>query len=51
MLGPDVDLRFTAYDVAGVAEQIRATGFPDAEMQAALIAKPSPAEEAARWFS
>jgi len=51
LLGPDVELRRTDYDLEAAAEAIRATGFPDAEGLAAenVLTVPS-AEEATRQF-
>ena len=51
LLGPDVELRRTDYDLEAAAEAIRATGFPDAEALAAenVLTVPS-AEEATRQF-
>ena len=44
VLGPDVSLRRTGYDVAAAVDAIRATGFPAAEEMFAetLLAPPSP---------
>jgi predicted phosphodiesterase len=44
LLGPDVELRETAYDVAAAAAMVRASGYPDAEGFAAenLLAPPGP---------
>jgi len=44
VLGPDVELRETPYDVAAAAELVRASGFPQAEEFAAenLLAPPGP---------
>ena len=50
VIGRDVELRFTAYDTAATAERVRASGFPNAEMQAAMIERPSPASMAAKLF-
>jgi predicted phosphodiesterase len=51
LLGPEVELRRTAYDLEAAAEAIRATGFPGADALAAenVIAVPS-AEEATDRF-
>ena len=50
VLDGGVDLRFAPYDVAAAADRIRASGFPDAEMQAATIERPSPTATAAKLF-
>jgi predicted phosphodiesterase len=51
LLGPEVELRRTEYDLEAAAEAIRATGFPGAEEHAAknVLAVPS-AEEATEQF-
>jgi putative phosphoesterase len=51
LLGPDVELRRTDYDLEAAAAAVRATGFPDAEGLAAenILAVPS-AEEATEQF-
>ena len=51
LLGPDVELRRTAYDLEAAAAAIRATGFPGAEELAAenVLTVPS-AEEATEQF-
>jgi len=51
LLGPDLQLRRTDYDLEAAAEAIRATEFPGAEALAAenVLAVPSP-EEATRQF-
>jgi predicted phosphodiesterase len=50
MLGPDVDLRRTAYDFAAAAEAVRLTAFPEREEIAATIVRPKTAEEAITAF-
>jgi putative phosphoesterase len=50
MLGPDVDLRSSAYDLDAAAAAIRATGFPDAEELVATLREPPTADEVARHF-
>lgn len=50
MLGPDVQLRSTAYDVDAAAAAIRATGFPDADELVATLREPPTAGEVARYF-
>jgi putative phosphoesterase len=50
MLGPDVELRSTAYDLDAAAAAIRATGFPDAEELVATLREPPTADEVARHF-
>jgi putative phosphoesterase len=51
LLGPDVELRRTSYDLEAAAREIRATGFPGADELAAenLLTVPS-AEEATERF-
>jgi hypothetical protein len=51
LLGPEVELRRTAYDLAATAEAIRATGFPEADALAAenVLAVPSAAEATERF--
>ena len=46
LLGPDVQLRRTAYDLARAAERIRATTYPDAEEFAQRSVLAPPAEQA-----
>jgi hypothetical protein len=50
LLGPDVDLRVTPYDLGAAAAAIRATGVPDPEELAEVVAHPPGADEAARYF-
>jgi predicted phosphodiesterase len=40
LLGPDVDLRHTPYDLADAAGRIRATDYPDAESLATMLREP-----------
>jgi putative phosphoesterase len=47
LLGPDVELRRTEYDLDGAAEAIRATSYPDPEEKIELLTSPYPADEAA----
>jgi hypothetical protein len=51
LLGPDVELRQSRYDVDSAAEVIRASSYPDAEefVQEYLLA-PASAEEATAQF-
>jgi hypothetical protein len=52
LLGPDVDLRRTDYDVDGALDTLRATGAPDREetmLHDSLVA-PASAAEVARFF-
>lgn len=49
--GPDVELRYTSYDVVGAAELIRQSGFPDGGTMANLVEKPGPASLAAELFT
>jgi predicted phosphodiesterase len=50
LLGPDVDLRTTPYDVVAAAERIRATELPEAAEFAEVITQPPTAQEATREF-
>jgi predicted phosphodiesterase len=50
LLGPGVELRRTPYDTAAAADRIRATGLPDPEEMADVVAHPPGAEEATRFF-
>lgn len=50
MLGPDVELRSTAYDLDAAAAAILATGFPDAGELVATLREPPAADEVARYF-
>ena len=50
LLGPDVELRSTAYDLDAAAAAIHATGFPDAEELVATLREPPTADEVARHF-
>jgi putative phosphoesterase len=50
LLGPDVDLRRTAYDFAAAAEAVRRTKCPDREELAGGIVRPPTAEEAMTVF-
>ena len=51
LLGPDVELRRTAYDLESAAERIRATDFPDAgEFASENVLAPPSAEEASEFF-
>jgi len=45
LLGPDVELRHTSYDLAKAAERIRATEYPQAEEFAARNVLQPPSEE------
>jgi putative phosphoesterase len=52
LLGPEVDLRRTDYDVDGALEALRATGAPDVDevmLQQSLV-DPTTADEVARFF-
>lgn len=46
LLGPDVELRHTSYDLVAAAARVRATAFPGAEEIAATNILASPTEEA-----
>ena len=51
VLGPDVDLRRTEYDVEAAARQLAATGFPEVhDLLAASLLDPRPREEIAAYF-
>src|SRR5262249_3437786 len=51
LLGPDVDLRRTAYDTAAAVAVVEASGMPDAAAFAAgYIARSNPAEGTATLF-
>ena len=50
MIGPDVELRSTAYDLDTAATAIRATGFPDTDELVATLREPTTADEVARHF-
>jgi putative phosphoesterase len=50
LLGPEVDLRRTAYDFAAAAEAVRRTAVPEREELAADIVRPPTAEEAIKVF-
>ena len=47
LLGPDVQLRHTAYNLSAAAEQVRATKYPQAEEFAArYVLDPPPSRDA-----
>jgi predicted phosphodiesterase len=50
LLGPDVELRRTAYDVEAAVEQLRATGYPDAEQYAGWLLEPEDPAEVSAYF-
>ena len=50
LLGPEVELRRTAYDFAAAAEAVRRTAMPQREEWAADIVRPPTAEEAITLF-
>ena len=50
LLGPDVELRRSAYDVEATAARIRATDVPDADELADGLARPPGAAEANEFF-
>ena len=50
LLGPDVELRRTEYDVAAAAEAIRATAYPDPEEKIEVLTSPPTAQEVAEFF-
>ena len=51
LLGPDVELRNTSYDLATAAERIRATEYPQAESLANSIREPPSEEEILAQFT
>ena len=52
LLGPDVQLRHTSYDLAGAAERIRATTYPQAEEFAARdVLQPRPESDVLEAFA
>jgi putative phosphoesterase len=50
LLGPDVDLRRTPYDVEAAAAAIRATGYPSAEDHARWLVEPPDPDETSAFF-
>ena len=50
LLGDDVELLRTDYDVESAAAAIRATGFPDAEEHAENLLEPPPPDEVSAYF-
>jgi predicted phosphodiesterase len=50
LLGPDVELRRTGYDVAAAVERIRATGYPDVEQLAGWLLDPEDPAEVSAYF-
>jgi putative phosphoesterase len=50
MLGPDVELRFTEYDLDAAAAAIQASGFPGADELVDTLRNPPGADEVARHF-
>ena len=50
MLGPDVELRFTEYDLDAAAAAIQASGFPGADELLDTLRNPPGADEVARHF-
>lgn len=51
LLGPGIELRHTEYDLAGAAERVRRTAYPQAEMVAAQILQPPPAQQMLEIFT
>jgi len=51
LLGPDVQLRHTAYDVSAAADRVRATSFPGAQEFAETMLQPPPEAAMAEAFS
>jgi predicted phosphodiesterase len=50
LLGPDVELRRTEYDVEAAVEQLLATGYPDAEQYAGWLLEPEDPAEVSAYF-
>jgi predicted phosphodiesterase len=50
LLGPDVDLRRTEYDVEAAVEQLLATGYPDAEQYTGWLLEPEDPAEVSAYF-
>jgi putative phosphoesterase len=51
LLGPDVELRRTEYDLDAAIERMRAGGYPDLdEMLRESLVEPTPADEVTRFF-
>jgi putative phosphoesterase len=50
LLGPDVELRRTEYDVEAAVAAIRATGYPGAEDAASLLLEPRDPDETSTYF-
>jgi predicted phosphodiesterase len=50
LLGPDVELRCTGYDVEAAAEQLLATGYPEAEQYAGWLLEPEDPAEVSAYF-
>ena len=50
LLGPDVELRRTEYDVEAAVAAIRATGFPGADELAELLLEPPDPDEVSAFF-
>ena len=50
VLGPDVELRRTEYDVEAAVAAIRATGYPGAEDAASLLLEPRDPDETSAFF-
>ncbi len=50
LLGPDVELRSTPYDVAATCARVRASGIPGADEYAEGLAEPPTADEANAFF-
>jgi putative phosphoesterase len=50
ILGPDVELRRTEYDVEAAADAIRATGYPGAEDHAGWLLEPPDPDETSAFF-
>ncbi len=50
LLGPEVELRCTSYDVEAAVEQLLATGYPDAEQYAGWLLEPEDPAEVSAYF-
>ena len=50
LLGPDVELRCTSYDVGAAVERLLATGYPDVEQYAGWLLEPEDPAEVSAYF-
>ena len=51
LLGPDVEFRRTDYDFASAAEQMRSTGFPQADLAVRYVLEPPPEADTLQLFA